>query len=59
MIQFPLYEALKVELAATDGSSATMGPVVAASALSKLLASSITYPHEVVRARLQLSLIHI
>ena len=69
MIQFPLYERLKVDLAgsstAADGSggsggsgsggsgSGRMGSIVAASATSKLIASTVTYPHEVVRSRLQ------
>ena len=68
MIQFPFYEWIKAELLLRDpatrpqpggGASAEPAPpsplshVIAASGLSKLVASSITYPHEVIRARLQ------
>ncbi len=80
MIQFPLYEWLKAELAerrarelslarwrasgaggaggAGGGEHAAeehsaVSDIVAASAISKLIASTITYPHEVIRARLQ------
>ncbi|KAG9131933.1 hypothetical protein Leryth_023259 [Lithospermum erythrorhizon] len=55
-IQFPIYEKIKVYLAsreniATDRLGA--GEVALASSVSKILASSLTYPHEVVRSRLQ------
>ena len=69
MIQFPLYERLKVDLAgpravadgggggggggSSSSGSSRMGSIVAASAISKLIASTISYPHEVVRSRLQ------
>ena len=62
MIQFPLYEALKRELKGgralvieQPGKSVRdgMAPIVTAAALSKLVASSVTYPHEVIRSRLQ------
>lgn len=64
MIQFPLYERLKLDLAGPsatgdggggggESSSSRMSSIVAASATSKLIASTITYPHEVVRSRLQ------
>ena len=56
-VQFPLYEALKEAMAEPpepDGSAAVGGwGVLCASTLSKLIASTMTYPHEVVRARLQ------
>ncbi|EIE92451.1 hypothetical protein RO3G_16973 [Rhizopus delemar RA 99-880] len=51
-VQFPLYEKLKVVLhteMTTGGSSS----ILLASALSKMAASLATYPHEVIRTRLQ------
>lgn len=62
IIQFPLYERLKligVKYCNTgdrngEGRAHVNGPVVmAASSFSKLIASLITYPHEVLRTRLQ------
>ncbi|EFJ06132.1 hypothetical protein SELMODRAFT_46825, partial [Selaginella moellendorffii] len=47
-VQFPVYEHLKERLA----DSGTLG-VIGASAASKMIASTVTYPHEVVRSRLQ------
>ncbi|XP_002987576.2 nicotinamide adenine dinucleotide transporter 1, chloroplastic isoform X2 [Selaginella moellendorffii] len=47
-VQFPVYEHLKERLA----DSGTFG-VIGASAASKMIASTVTYPHEVVRSRLQ------
>lgn len=57
-IQFPLYErfkmALNVDSAGTVGSGAG---IMIASAASKVLASSITYPHEVIRTRNQIQVV--
>jgi solute carrier family 25 folate transporter 32 len=50
-IQFPLYERLKTMLS-NEGHASKSG-VLVASALSKTIASIATYPHEVIRTRLQ------
>lgn len=56
VVQFPLYEYLKrftAEYQGVDVKDLSSFSLVQASVLSKLVASSIAYPHEVVRARLQ------
>mmetsp|Transcript_504 Transcript_504/g.1729 ORF Transcript_504/g.1729 Transcript_504/m.1729 type:complete len:308 (+) Transcript_504:425-1348(+) len=49
-VQFPLYEAIKEQL--QDSCSSTNN-VIIASSVSKIAASLVAYPHEVVRSRLQ------
>jgi solute carrier family 25 folate transporter 32 len=53
-IQFPLYEQIKIYLKKDKGSDdLEKSSILMASSLSKIIASLITYPHEVVRTRLQ------
>lgn len=52
-VQFPLYEKLKVIFHAERHSSSESYSILLASSLSKMAASLATYPHEVIRTRLQ------
>ncbi|KAI8925334.1 mitochondrial carrier domain-containing protein [Entophlyctis helioformis] len=54
-IQFPLYERLKIVLQDENGKVSGSW-ILFASAASKMAASSATYPHEVIRTRLQTQL---
>jgi len=51
-VQFPAYEQLKRQLRNGEERRNTPGEVLLASALSKMTASLLTYPHEVVRSRM-------
>lgn len=57
-VQFPLYEYLKTLLHINERQSKTaqIPQLLTASVISKIFASSITYPHEVIRTRTQIQL---
>lgn len=52
LVFFPTYEKLKLYLKENDGTVSTQN-VLLATVLSKILASMMSYPHEVIRARIQ------
>ncbi|KAF9162379.1 hypothetical protein DFQ26_003591 [Actinomortierella ambigua] len=52
-LQFPLYEKLRIWLKPKDSDHVSSGAILAASSTSKMAASIATYPHEVIRTRLQ------
>ncbi|KAJ2557824.1 hypothetical protein EV175_001115 [Coemansia sp. RSA 1933] len=52
-VQFPLYEQLKSWFKVDRDHKLDSSRILLASALSKMVASSVTYPHEVIRTRLQ------
>ncbi|CAF4224156.1 unnamed protein product, partial [Rotaria sp. Silwood2] len=56
-IQFPLYEYFKKKLATHSSSDQrlSIGQLMLASSVSKLIASCSAYPHEIVRSRLQVA----
>ncbi|QEO23426.1 hypothetical_protein [Candidozyma auris] len=59
-IHFPVYEALKRSLHVSDSSQISHGSyhklwrLIAASTISKVIASTVTYPHEILRTRMQM-----
>ncbi|WRT70732.1 uncharacterized protein IL334_007730 [Kwoniella shivajii] len=55
-VQFPLYEKAKSWADSGDGDHSSLPPttILACSAFSKMIASLVTYPHEVLRTRLQI-----
>lgn len=61
LIHFPLYENFKKlfkctnkDIAMSDSKNEILLRLVSSSALSKMIASGITYPHEILRTRLQI-----
>lgn len=53
-IQFPVYEKLKHLLGYNQNTEGGLLRLILASSLSKMVASGITYPHEILRTRMQL-----
>ncbi|KIY62169.1 mitochondrial NAD transporter [Cylindrobasidium torrendii FP15055 ss-10] len=52
-VQFPLYEQLKIWAQADSDEPLTSRVILQCSAVAKMTASVVTYPHEVIRTRLQ------
>ncbi|EKM79068.1 hypothetical protein AGABI1DRAFT_113700 [Agaricus bisporus var. burnettii JB137-S8] len=52
-VQFPLYERLKILIARDTGKPLMWQDILICSGVSKMTASIATYPHEVIRTRLQ------
>ncbi|KAF9381604.1 hypothetical protein CPB97_007649 [Podila verticillata] len=52
-LQFPLYEKLRIWLKPADSDQVSSTNILIASSTSKMAASIATYPHEVIRTRLQ------
>ncbi|BGP20214.1 hypothetical protein JCM10213_005932 [Rhodosporidiobolus nylandii] len=53
-VQFPLYEKFKAMSRPADGSDIPSSTILVCSSVSKMIASIATYPHEVLRTRLQI-----
>lgn len=53
-VQFPLYEQFKSFYRPEDGSDIPSSTILFCSSVSKMIASVATYPHEVLRTRLQI-----
>ncbi|KAF9972383.1 hypothetical protein BGZ65_009851, partial [Modicella reniformis] len=52
-LQFPLYEKLRQWLKSSDSDQVSSTNILMASSMSKMAASIATYPHELIRTRLQ------
>ena len=57
-VQFPLYEHLKTILKRNEKKKLSNQDILFASSFSKMIASLSTYPHEVIRTRLQTQVAH-
>ncbi|SCV05971.1 LANO_0H19218g1_1 [Lachancea nothofagi CBS 11611] len=59
-VHFPIYEKLKIWLHCTPNASSCeehnldLARLIAASSVSKMVASTLTYPHEILRTRMQI-----
>ncbi|GAA5901530.1 uncharacterized protein JCM6883_000245 [Sporobolomyces salmoneus] len=58
-VQFPLYEQFKTFYRPPDGSDIPSSTILFCSSVSKMIASVATYPHEVLRTRLQIQKNHL